>query len=117
MKTPYKVWYGKKSKFDSFYWWRAKYYVKQEKTKKLSDKAETRYYLRPDKTSNGYCIWNPNKKTVTVEWNITFSKESDETQLPENLPEFHILLEANIVLVKPNPLNYQEAMKDEVAQQ
>ncbi len=84
---------------------------------KLFNKVEIGYYLGPDKTSNEYCIWNPNKKTVSIEQNIRFSKESDETQISEKLPKFNILSKAEIVSVKPNSFNYWEAMKDEFTQQ
>jgi Reverse transcriptase (RNA-dependent DNA polymerase) len=64
-------------------------YVKDLKAGKLDAQAKVRWFVGYDSESKGYWIYWPNKRSVTVEWNVVFNEDDvlttdDVTIIPSN---------------------------------
>ena len=83
-KTLYEMKTNKKPHLGGIKEFGAAAYVKDLHAGKLDARARVGRFVGYDSESKGYCIYWPDKKSVTVEWNIVFN-ENDTTLEDTNL--------------------------------
>lgn len=76
-KTPYEIWYGRKPNIDKMrvFGSVAHTWVPKEKRNKLDPKSEKNVMV--GYTANGYRIWDPRKRRVTVARDVVFDEQKD----------------------------------------
>ncbi|KAJ3474184.1 hypothetical protein NLI96_g12605 [Meripilus lineatus] len=72
-KSPYELRFGTPPDLSQIYSWATPCYIKIVASDKLADRAEEGLYLGPDSTSNGFRMYWPRRKVISVERNVIFS--------------------------------------------
>jgi hypothetical protein len=72
-KTPYKMKHKKKPHLGGIHKFGAAAYVKDLKAGKLDSHAQLGRFVGYDSELKGFRIYWPNKRSVTVEWNVVFN--------------------------------------------
>ncbi|GBE85505.1 hypothetical protein SCP_0800220 [Sparassis crispa] len=92
-KTPYEARYGKLPDLHDLHEFGAKVWVRIEDADKLESKARAGHFVRYTDESKGYCVYWPEKCSVSVERNVHFINQliiADEAQ-PEGAKETVVL--------------------------
>ena len=74
-KTPYEMKNKKKPHLASIHEFSVAAYVKDLKAGNLDDHAQIGWFIGYDSESKGYCIYWPNKQSITVECNVIFNED------------------------------------------
>ena len=97
-KTPYEMVNGKKPYLGGIQEFGVAAYVKDLKAGKLDPRAQKGRFVGYDSESKGFCIYWPEKRTVSIEQNVVFN--------PNDL-----LMEGDSVIVQDDVLNEGEKGK------
>ena len=69
-KTPLEMVTGIKPDLCNIHTWGTKGYIRVEGCSKLEPQADPAFFIDHDTQSKGYCMYWPNKHTVSTEWNV-----------------------------------------------
>lgn len=104
-KTPYELWFGKKSKFDHLQPFGSTVFVHvpKERRRKLDPKAEKCIFVGYDENVKGFRVWNPATSKIQIVRDVKFVDECQDLAELQNSSDVRVKSESVLVDVDIAP--------------